>query len=225
MKKIAVILCGCGSLDGSEIHEAVLTLLSIDKLNMSYQCFAINSQQSRVMNFIDKKPCGEIRNQFVESARIARSNIKELNLANAEILVEEFDALVFPGGIGLAFNLCDFAQKGVNARVQPEIKTLIESFHAKTKPIGFICISPALAALVLGKSSKTKVIITAGDINDPCVDKFRDLGCIVEACAANDCIIDHKNKIISTPAYMNAKKISEVAEGIDKTLQAIYNFL
>jgi enhancing lycopene biosynthesis protein 2 len=196
--KIAVILCGCGSMDGSEIHEATFTLLSIDELGAEYKCFALDKPQGRVMDFVTgtEEPT-EKRNQLKESARISRGKIQNI----VDLKVNDFDALILPGGYGAAFNLCDFAKLGENASVDPEIKRVLTQFHEAQKPIGAICISPAIVALVLGK--------------------LRKLDCEVIASQTNDCVIDIKNKIVTTPAYMNAKRISEVRQGIAKLTAAV----
>ncbi len=214
--KIAVILCGCGSMDGSEIHEATFTLLSIDELGAEYKCFALDKPQGRVMNFVTgtEEPT-EKRNQLKESARISRGKIQNI----VDLKVSDFDALILPGGYGAAFNLCDFAKLGENASVDPEIKRVLTQFHEAKKPIGAICISPVIVALVLGKSAKP--LITIGEVNDPVAEKLRKLDCEVIASETSDCVIDIKNKIVTTPAYMNAKRISEVRQGIAKLTAAV----
>ncbi|GMA80461.1 hypothetical protein GCM10025880_68800 [Methylorubrum aminovorans] len=45
MKKIAVVLSGCGVFDGAEINEAVLTLLALEERGITYQCFAPDKPQ------------------------------------------------------------------------------------------------------------------------------------------------------------------------------------
>lgn len=217
MKKIAVILCGCGSMDGSEIHEATFALAAIDELNAQYECFALDEPQARVMNFITAQPeSNETRNQLKEAARIARGKIQNLN----DLLVENFDALLLPGGFGAAFNLCNFASMGSEGQVKPQVVKAIKSFKQANKPIGAICIAPALLALTLGKEL-TDLTITAGNVDDEAAVQFEKLGCKVLPCDAADCVIDSKNKIVSTPAYMNAKRISDVRKGIYKLVEAV----
>jgi enhancing lycopene biosynthesis protein 2 len=216
MKKIAVILAGCGSMDGSEIHEATFTLVAIDELNAQYECFALDKPQARVMNFVTgQEEVAETRNQLKEAARIARGKIKSID----QIKVAEFDALVFPGGFGTAFNLCSFAKDASNGIVEPEIAQTLRDFYNAKKPIGAICIAPVIVALILGK--EIQPTLTMGDLNDPAGKELEKLNCKILACATKECVVDTKNKIVTTPAYMNAKRISDVREGIYKLISEV----
>ena len=73
MKKIAVVLSGSGVYDGSEIHEAVLSLLAIEKHGAQWHCFAPNINQHHVINHITGAEMDTTRNVLIESARIARA--------------------------------------------------------------------------------------------------------------------------------------------------------
>src|SRR5262245_92052 len=141
MPKVAVILSGCGVMDGSEIHEAVLTLLALDRAGAKYECLAPNKNQMHVVNHVTKKPAeGEMRNVLVESARIARGNIKDLATASAD----DYDAVVLPGGFGAAKNLCDYAVKADKCELDPGAKKFLVAMRQANKPIGAICISPVI---------------------------------------------------------------------------------
>ena len=140
MKKIGVVLSGCGVYDGAEIHESVITLLAIDKLGAQALCMAPNKNQMHVVNHLTGSVAeGETRNVLVESARIARGQIRDMK----EVTVKDFDALILPGGFGAAKNLCDFAVKGKDCAVDPEVKRLVSETLAAKKPVGAICIAPA----------------------------------------------------------------------------------
>ena len=152
-KKIAVILSGCGVYDGAEIHESVITLLRLDQRGAQVQCFAPDIPQLHVVNHLTGEEMPESRNVLVESARIARGEVKDIKQANAE----EFDALIVPGGFGAAKNLSDFAVKGAECSVNPQVLALAEAFAVAGKPVGLICILPALAAKISG-SCVTRVI-------------------------------------------------------------------
>lgn len=154
-KKIAVILSGCGVYDGAEIHESVITLLRLDQRGAQVQCFAPNIAQLHVINHLTGEEMPESRNVLVESARIARGNVKDLREASAE----DFDALIVPGGFGAAKNLSNFAVEGAGCTVQPELLALTEAFAEAGKPVGLICISPALAAKIYGPG----VVCTIGN--------------------------------------------------------------
>jgi enhancing lycopene biosynthesis protein 2 len=147
----AVILSGCGVYDGSEIHEAVLTLLAIDKAGGSYACFAPDIAQHHVINHLSGQEMGETRNVLVESARIARGKVKNLN----EFDPAQHDAMIFPGGFGAAKNLCSFAFEGPGCKVDPDVEKAVRAMHAAKKPIGALCIAPALMARILGKVEVT----------------------------------------------------------------------
>jgi enhancing lycopene biosynthesis protein 2 len=214
MIKAAVILCGSGSMDGSEIHESTFALLALDELDVQYQCFAPDLKQSRVMNFlIGQLEAVEERNQLKEAARIARGKIKNIE----ELNTQDFDILVLPGGYGAAFNLCNFATKGSQAEVLPRLSQIIQEFSLAQKPIGAICIAPSLVALSL-KGLAQNLTLTAGNKDDQAGLEMEKLNCTVIPCLPEDCIVDIKNKVASTPAYMNAKRISEVHSGIKKMI-------
>jgi len=211
MKKIAIILSGCGVYDGSEIHEAVLTMLAITQQGAQYRCFAPNINQYHVVNHLT----GDIekdqsRNVLVEAARIARGDIEDIN----ELIVDEFDALVLPGGFGAAKNLCDFAIKGENCFLQSDVLTTCQAFAQAKKPAGYICIAPAMIALVYGQGSQG-TIGTDPDI----AAQLTTMGLNHISCLVDDVVIDHDNKVISTPAYMLAGNINEAAQGINKLIK------
>ncbi|KTC43744.1 isoprenoid biosynthesis protein [Pseudomonas fluorescens ABAC62] len=211
-KKIAVILSGCGVYDGAEIHESVITLLRLDQRGAQVQCFAPDIKQMHVINHLTGEEMPESRNVLVESARIARGEVKSLKEAD----VEDFDALIVPGGFGAAKNLSDFATQGAECSVNPEVLALAEAFAEAGKPVGLICISPALAAKIYGPG----VTCTIGTCADTAaaLDK---MGATHQECAVEDIVEDTQRKLVSTPAYMLGKNISEVASGINKLVDRV----
>lgn len=140
MKKIGVVLSGCGVYDGSEIHEAVITLLAIARNGAQAVCFAPDKPQRDVINHLTGEPLTEQRNVLVEAARIARGDILPLTQARAETL----DALIVPGGFGAAKNLSSFATEGSECQVDRDLQALALAMHQAGKPLGFMCIAPAL---------------------------------------------------------------------------------
>jgi enhancing lycopene biosynthesis protein 2 len=209
--RFAVILAGCGNKDGAEIHESVLTLLSIDRSGHQYQCFAPDIAQSRVLNFLTNEEMPEKRNVLLESARIARSKIKPLS----DFSQEDFDILVLPGGSGVAYNLCTFARDGDRMTVLPAVEGSIKAMHKAGKPIGALCISPVIIAHVL-----KDVSVTFG--RDEKINAiFQKSGAKTTNTDALSIVIDPKNKIVTTPCYMLDARISEVSEGIDKLIQQL----
>ena len=209
--RFAVILAGCGNKDGAEIHESVLTLLSIDRSGHQYQCFAPDVPQARVLNFLTNEEMTEKRNVLLESARIARSKIKPLS----DFAQKDFDILVMPGGNGVAFNLCTFAVDGDRMTVLAQVESSIKAMHKAGKPIGALCISPVIIAHLL-----KKVTLTFGK-DDKINAMFQKSGTTAINTDARSIIIDEKNRIVTTPCYMLDARISEISEGIDKLIQQL----
>lgn len=216
MPKVGVVLSGCGVFDGSEIHEAVITLLALDRAGAEAVCMAPDVDQMHVINHLTGSPAeGEKRNVLVESARIARGKI--LNIR--EVKGSELDALIFPGGFGAAKNLCDFAVKGPACDIHPEVARLVREIVQAKKPLAAVCIAPALLSKVLGQD-KLAHKLTIG--TDPDTAKALEaMGSTHEACPVTEFVVDRENKIVSTPAYMLAGRISEAAEGIEKTVKVL----
>jgi enhancing lycopene biosynthesis protein 2 len=213
MKKIGVILSGCGVFDGSEIHESVLTLLALEKAGAQAICMAPDKEQLHVINHLTGEEAPESRNVLVEAARIARGEIKDL----ATVSADELDALVLPGGFGAAKNLSRFAVDGPEAAVDPEVRRLVEAMFVQKKPIGFICIAPAVGAQILGGSG---VEVTIG--NDPATaGAIESCGARHVDCGVTEIHMDTERKIVSTPAYMLGQNILEVSKGIEKMVQTL----
>ena len=217
MKKIGVVLSGCGVRDGSEIHEAVCALLAIDQAGCEAVCMAPNADFA-VTDHLTMQETGEKRNILVESARIARGNIRDIK----DVKAADLDEVVFPGGFGAAKNLCDFAVKGAAASVHPEVARLLKEMAAAGKPIGAICIAPALIAAALGSEYTPTLTIgndagTAAEINKT--------GATHQECPVNGFVVDRQNKLVSTPAYMLASRISEVQDGIDKCVKEVIKLI
>lgn len=210
MKKVAVILAGCGHLDGSEIREAVITLLELDKYNADVTVFAPDIEQHHVVNHLTGHETSEKRNVLVEAARIARGKVKDLK----ELDANNFDALVMPGGYGAAKNLANIAFEGSNGSVNQLVEKQINSFIAMSKPIGAICITPSLIAKIMqGK----KPLLTLGPKNA----MLTELQATEQVCTTNQIAFDEKYKIVSTPAYMTDARLSEVSNGISKLITKI----
>jgi enhancing lycopene biosynthesis protein 2 len=213
MPKFGVILSGCGVFDGSEIHESVSTLIALDRHGATYQCMAPNKEFEAV-NHLTKQPSGEKRNMLVEAARIARGNILDL----AKVKGGDYDGFVLPGGFGAAKNLSTFGAEGEKCSVDLQVARVLREAHDAGKPIGFICIAPAVGAKVFGQSLHPTLTIgqDAGT-----AAKLEKLGAHHQTCGVRDFAVDEKNRILSTPAYMDAKTIKDVLEGIDKLVGKI----
>ena len=211
-KKIAVILSGCGVYDGAEIHESVITLLRLDQRGAQVECFAPDVAQLHVINHLTGEEMPESRNVLVESARIARGAVKDIGQANAA----DFDALIVPGGFGAAKNLSNFAVEGAGCSINPQVLALAEAFAEAGKPVGLICISPALAAKIHGPGGTGTIGNDASTA--AALDK---MGATHVECTVEDIVEDQARTLVSTPAYMLGKNISEVASGINKLVDRV----
>jgi enhancing lycopene biosynthesis protein 2 len=211
MKKFAVILAGCGVYDGAEIHEAVLTLLAIDKAGAAYQCYAPDIQQHHVVSHVTGKEMPEKRNVLVESARIARGNIKPLSSFKAS----DFDAMIFPGGFGAAKNLCDWALRGDNCTVNHDVEKAVKGMFEAGKPIGAMCIAPVILAKLFKGSN-----FTTGD--DPASESFIEkTGNKYSKTEHGEVVIDKVRNLFTTPCYMLDATISQIAEGTENIVKAM----
>lgn len=213
MTKVAVILSGCGYLDGAEIRESVLALLYLDERGADVTLFAPDTNQRHVINHLTQQETGETRNVLVESARIARSQIHDLKKLNAN----DFDALIIPGGFGVAKNLSDLASKGQDATVLPDFANAIKAFHTQQKPIGAICIAPAVLSLAL-KNSGAK--LTIGD-DESTAAIIGAAGCSHVNAESAEAVWDDKNRIASCSAYMREDRIAEIAKGIKAVIDHV----
>jgi len=209
--KTAVVLSGCGVFDGAEIHEAVMTLYAIEKYGGSYQVFAPNVMQHHVINHISGDTMHESRNVLTEAARIARGKIKALT----EYRATEFDALIFPGGFGVAKNLCTYAFDSTECHVDRVVEEAIRSTHRAGKPIGALCISPVLIARVLGD-----VTVTIGNDASTAAD-IVSMGGRNENRSHGEVTIDMTNRIVSAAAYMIPAKLTDIALDAEALVKAI----
>lgn len=207
MAKIGVVLSGCGVYDGAEIHEAVLTLLAIDEAGHEAICIAPRGPQMHVIDHSTGDVTGETRDIFVEAARIARGAPVGLS----EITADDLDALVFPGGFGAAKNLCDFAVHGKDATARPDVAALVKAMHAAKKPLGFACIAPALAAVIFRDAGVKGVTLTIGDEAGPAA-AIDAMGARHLTCPVTETRVDEANKVVTTPAYMLAGRITEARD-------------
>jgi enhancing lycopene biosynthesis protein 2 len=215
MKKVGVILSGCGVFDGSEIHEAVLTLLALDRHDADVAVFAPDTNQREVINHVSGKATGESRNALIESARIARGNILSLDQASPE----DIDAAIFPGGYGVAKNLCDFAMKGTDCTPNSQVSDFIVKCLKKRKPMGFMCIAPVLLANISGKMNLTIEMTIGKDVKT--ADSIRAMGAHHIEADVDDIVVDLENRIVTTPAYMLGQRIRDVATGIERLVEKV----
>lgn len=211
MKKVGVILAGCGYLDGAEVHEAVLTLLALDESGAEAVCMAPNIPQRKVVNHLTGEDDSGTRNVLEESARIARGNIQDAATVNTD----ELDALLLPGGFGAALNLSDFALSGANMEVNADVARVVREVHQAGKPVGAICIAPAIVAKLI-PGVKLTIGTDTGTAN-----ALGQMGATHENCSVNNIVIDADKQVVSTPAYMLGPWIKDVASGIRACVQEV----
>lgn len=220
--KFAVVLSGCGVFDGTEIHEAVMTLLAIDETGCQYQCFAPNTWQAKTVDHFTGQVAAiagdeDNRNVLAESARIARGNIRDL----AEFNPKEFDAIIFPGGFGAALNLSNFAEKGPACEINKEVEQAVKEAYDAGIVIAAMCIAPTVIAKILGKQ---KIKVTIGKDKDVALG-IQKMGAVHEDTEATGVCVDEINRIVTTPCYMLGKSIKDIREGtrhmVDEIIELI----
>ena len=215
MKRVGIILSGCGVFDGTEIHEAVLTLLAVDKAGARAICLAPNVDQAKVTNHLTGEDTADTRNVLVESARVARGDIRDL----ASVHAAELDAVVLPGGDGAVLNLSDFAGRGAGCRVHPEVDRLLREMLEQRKPIGALCIAPGTLARVL-QGAGVSARLTIGT-DKSTAGTLEEMGHRHVECAVNEALVDEEHKIVTSPAYMSTCRISEVAASVEALVREV----
>ena len=216
MPKVGLVLSGCGVNDGSEIHEAVITMLELDKAGAEMVLMAPNIDQLHVINHATGEEMDDSRNVLIESARISRGNIEDI----AGVTSDNLDALIFPGGFGVSKNLSDYAMSGMECSVNPDVLRLSREVHNDEKPIGVICIAPTIMAKILAGETELTIGFdeqTASDIDA--------MGAKHVLCPVDEIVVDKEKKVVSTPAYMEAKSIKEAASGIEKLVAEILKMI
>ncbi|MGE4288728.1 MAG: isoprenoid biosynthesis glyoxalase ElbB [Salinivirgaceae bacterium] len=214
-KKFALVLSGCGVYDGAEIHEATLSMLAIDKAGCTYQCFAPDREQHHVINHLNGEAMNEKRNVLVESARIARGNIKPLS----EYKAYDFDGILFPGGFGAAKNLSDLAFMGADCTVIDEVEQAAMSTYLAGKPIGALCIAPAVLAKIFQGASVT----IGNDLST--IETIEKMGSIHEQKSYGEVAIDKQYKLVTTPCYMLKSSISQIEAGATRVVQSMLELM
>jgi len=211
----AVIISGCGVYDGAEIQETIMTLLAIDKNGGTYEIFAPDVKQHHVVNHITGEEMNETRNVLIESARIARGNIKSLD----DYDINNFDALILPGGFGVAKNLCTYAFDGTDCNVDRVVEKVIKDTHAAGKPIGALCISPVLITKILGE-----VDVTIGEDKTTALH-IEEMGGVHFTTRNGEVVIDNKNRVVTNPCYMLEASISDIANGAENVVKSIIELI
>jgi enhancing lycopene biosynthesis protein 2 len=219
MPRVGVILAGCGAQDGSDIHESVLTLLSLDRIGAKVKIMAPDIDQFYVVNHLSNHKMDATRNILLEAARISRGNILPIRSINNN----DLDALIFPGGTGMAKNIFNYAIKGPDFTVLKDVESLTRYMIQKNKPIGAICIAPVMIAKILQNLDRKGKV--TGGFNEQILTDIESMGMITEKVNATEIVIDYDNKIVSTPAYVEANSIKEVSEGIEKLVDAVLSMV
>ena len=205
-KRIGVVLSGCGYLDGAEIHESVLTLLALDRAGVEAVCMAPDRNQTDVIDHRTHESARQTRNVLAESARIARGKIQNIR----DVDLGTLDAIILPGGFGAAKNLCSFATDGPECSVDEDVARALRSVHAAGKPIAALCIAPAILAALFGAELNPSLTIGTDPGTAAALEK---MGARHRTAGVNEAVVDADNRLVTTPCYMSATRVSEVAEG------------
>lgn len=213
--KYAIVLSGCGVYDGSEIHEAIMTMLAVSRNGGTYELFAPDVKQHHVINHLTGEEMNETRNVLVESARIARGKVSALDTYSPQ----NFDALLFPGGFGVAKNLCTYAFDGPDCEVDRIVEKVIRETHLAGKPIGALCISPVLVTKVLGE-----VDVTIGE-DKATAAHIEEMGGVHINTGHGEVVVDTTNRIVTNPCYMLDATIDDIARGADNVVKSIIELL
>ncbi|MBD78461.1 MAG: isoprenoid biosynthesis protein ElbB [Crocinitomicaceae bacterium] len=226
-KKVLVVLSGCGVYDGSEIHESVLTLLALNDNGIEYQCAAPNLEQHHVINHLNGEEMSEARNILVESARIARGDIREL----ATVDVNEYAGVVLPGGFGAAKNLTKWAFEGPNGEIDLSVKKVLVEARKADLPIVAFCMSPVVLAKAF-EGERVNAELTVGTDQEPSPyeinaisEGMNSIGSVSKKATVQEIIIDTENKLITSPCYMMEASISQINTGIRKAIEAFSSML
>jgi enhancing lycopene biosynthesis protein 2 len=214
-KRVLVVLAGCGHQDGSEIHEAVISLLALDRAGCSVSCAAPDKPQHHVIDHLRGQVTGETRNVLVESARIARGKVVPLS----SVAAADFDGVFLPGGYGAAKNLSDLAFRGGEASVDPELGRVLREFRAANKPIGGVCIAPAILVAALREGE-----VTIGS-DEGTAEAIEAMGGHNQPCTVTEMHVDRARKLVTAPAYMYQARIGDVATGIERAVAAFAELL
>ena len=220
MKKVGVVLSGCGHQDGSEIHEAVFTLHALEKADAEAIIMAPDMDQFHVINHLNgNEELSESRNILVESARIARGKVIDV----ASVSGHQLDALIFPGGTGMAKNIFDYSMAGINCTVISDVQRLVVEILEADKPLGAICIAPVMIAKVLEYLGRTGTV--TGGFNVEINNDIKAMGINAVEVGAEEIVVDKENKIVTTPAYVEAKSMNEAFTGIEKLVNKVLDMI
>ncbi len=220
MNKVGVVLSGCGHQDGSEIHEAVFTLHALEKAGAEAIIMAPDMDQFHVINHLNgNEDLSESRNILVESARIARGKVVDV----ASVSGHQLDALIFPGGTGMAKNIFDYSMAGINCTVISDVQRLVVEILEADKPLGAICIAPVMVAKVLEFLGRTGTV--TGGFNVEINNDIKAMGINTIEVGAEEIVVDKENKIVTTPAYVEAKSMNESFTGIEKLVNKVLDMI
>ena len=220
MNKVGVVLSGCGHQDGSEIHEAVFTLHALEKAGAEAIIMAPDMDQFHVINHLNgNEDLSESRNILVESARIARGKVVDV----ASVSGHQLDALIFPGGTGMAKNIFDYSMAGINCTVISDVQRLVVEILEADKPLGAICIAPVMVAKVLEFLGRAGTV--TGGFNDEINNDIKAMGINTIEVGAEEIVVDKENKIVTTPAYVEAKSMNESFTGIEKLVNKVLDMI
>jgi len=197
---VAVVLSGCGVMDGAEVTEAVGLIVSLSQAGFGMAFYAPDRFQANVIDHYRGVAAGESRNILSEAARIARGNIKPLSA----IRPEAHCAIVFPGCFGAAKNLCNFAEAGGRANLYEDVQAALSPFVEERKPIVALCAAPLVLGLIARNCGISGSRITFGGYAEgkAMVDALGVWGQTHVEMPVDGACVDEGHRFVSVPAYM-----------------------
>lgn len=200
MKRVAMILSGCGVNDGSEMTEAAGLIIALSQAGYAIRFYAPDRAQHDVIDHAAARPMQDTRNILVESARIARGQIEPLSALSTA----HADAVVLPGGFGVAKNLSNFAARGQDARLAPDVAEALAPFLAAGKPLVALCAAPLVLGLLARDAGIEGARLTFGHEAEgtELIQAIEAWGQKHVEMPVDEACIDSRHHLVSVPAYM-----------------------
>ena len=216
MIDVGLVLSGCGVQDGSEIYEAVLTILALEKVGARVVAMAPDVEQAEVVNhYTGAETRMEKREVLSESARITRGKIAAIGTASER----DLGALILVGGYGAVHNLCTYANDGPRGKVNAELRDLIVKMNKLGKPIGAMCIASVVVAMAL-RDSGTRAVLTVGSDERVAAD-IEAMGARHQNTRVDQICYDPNHNVVSTAAFMLGESALQVEAGIIKLVDKV----
>jgi enhancing lycopene biosynthesis protein 2 len=218
MNDFAVILSGCGILDGSDVWEVVLLSHYLSIKGKSPVFYAPDEMQKEVVDHLTQVPTDERRNVLKESARMARGEIRELKSLSGK----DIDGIILPGGYGTIRNLADYLGEPKNGYLKPssDLQRIIREIFRRKKPIGACGLAGLLVASALRDILDTPLTLTIG--KDPeLIRQMEGMGALHVLSKGREVVMDSEHKLVTTPASLLKLELNQMALSIENMINGI----